>query len=603
MDSIVGRGKHTALTGLCNRVWHDQERPGPPGGYDTEAELGFFENYLGFRDRPCTKITNCLREVFGLEYDASLGRYEVRVGAAAHDRAAGYLEEIGCRRNDAGRYNCLITHYSGNTSPGKKNLAHWQAKGLFDLAKQAGRKVVLLDWDKRCPFADGVGIFTPRTGEGDIWGGFGSGDAETIAALIAQAEAYVGIDSGPGKVASATDTPSLICWIGHHPLQFHDPAPNTTHLIPADHRRMPPVENDQGRWEYFEKHYRFTIYTGPHGLVSAARSWLGGVLNHPVTDPDDPPFVLPQGIGDAVWALLKAKSLRPGRPVDIVLAGDPASEVGRRAVPFVKRFGFVRDVTVLDVPYLEDREHPADAQGRYRYVPDGVRHGYHYLMPNRTLEEGRRLEEWLPEVPLDWSVLDDFSWEGTERGDELGKSLEPFACFYLGPESGNVDEGHNRGFLWEPRDWVLLGKLLERRGVKVVVIGASYDRSYWERYVKEGVREQDMQWLDLIGRTDIGECFALIRRAKCLVAYQSGLAVFAHYLGVPVVTWWRPEGNSCHAEYPVSFSEEMRNAWTKPDVVAAGKYMGLVYKAGETPGDIAAEMVKRGWLDESVKKG
>ena len=44
---------------------------------------------------------------------------------------------------------------------------------------------------------------------GDIWGGFGSGDAERVTALIAQASLFAGIDSGPQKCAGATDTPAI----------------------------------------------------------------------------------------------------------------------------------------------------------------------------------------------------------------------------------------------------------------------------------------------------------------------------------------------------------------------------------------------------------
>ena len=62
-----------------------------------------------------------------------------------------------------------------------------------------------------------------------------------------------------------------------------------------------------------------------------------------------PTFVLPSGIGDTMWALLKIKAIASHRPIDIVLSGDPRREVDRRTVPFLKRMPFVREATVLDV--------------------------------------------------------------------------------------------------------------------------------------------------------------------------------------------------------------------------------------------------------------
>ncbi len=248
VDVVVGRGKHTALNGLCHRVWHSDESRDSER-YDTELVLGWYENYNRYPDRPNSKITNCLREVFGLDHDESLGRYECDVSTDAMQRAVGYLESIGAERDAGGKYNVVLFHYEGNTSQHKKNLGHWQVKALCDLAIRCGRIPVILDWDGRSPLPDGRTIFCPGCGGDDIWGGFGSGDASTIAALVQRAQAYVGIDSGPGKIASATprpgtaETPVLICWKKHHPIQFHDPAPNTVHLIPANHAGLPPIDH------------------------------------------------------------------------------------------------------------------------------------------------------------------------------------------------------------------------------------------------------------------------------------------------------------------------------------------------------------------------
>ena len=66
---------------------------------------------------------------------------------------------------------------------------------------------------------------------------------------------------------------------------------------------------------YFEEHYRFLTYQNEHHLVTVAAKWLAETLGKPEEFGNMPAvkFVLPQGIGDSVWALLKIKSIAAGR--------------------------------------------------------------------------------------------------------------------------------------------------------------------------------------------------------------------------------------------------------------------------------------------------
>jgi ADP-heptose:LPS heptosyltransferase len=598
-----GRGKHSALIGQCAGVTHDQERS-PEGHFDTEATLGWYENYSQFDDKPNSKITNCLAEVFGMSYDLSLGRYQVTIPDEARQRARAYYDSIGAKPLYEGRkYRAVILHYEGNTSTWKKNLKHWQAKVLADQILRSGRVPVVFDWDSRSTLPDQRTIFCPRPGRDDIWGGFGSGDAAVIGALIELAEAYIGVDSGPGKVASATATPTLIVWREHHPIQFHDPAFNTMHLIPNNWRGMPPVQDRPAVAAYFEKHYQYTIYQGDFGLTAAAGTWLRNLLGPEQEEAKalGRTFVVPPGIGDILWALLKIRSIAQDEPIDLVLSGLPDKEINWRAIPFLKRFPFVTRATVLDVPLLKNEEDSLrnDAQGRYRYLADGEQGQFTYLIPNAVLERGERLETWQPEHPLDWDVTQEFDWSNTDKGTDLGRALKPFVAFYLGPEEGNVEEGHNRGFLWEPKHWIELALLLRDR-FRIAVVGAHYDRSYYERYVREGVAKAGMKWFNFLGKLEIGETMALLRQAQCFVSYQCGLGIFAHYLGQRVAMWWRPDGDSCHPKRLVAFDNRMKDAWTNPAIVAEGKYLGLLYKR-ESPRDIYEEMTKRSWLELTSK--
>jgi hypothetical protein len=149
------------------------------------------------------------------------------------------------------------------------------------------------------------------------------------------------------------------------------------------------------------------------------------------------------------------------------------------------------------------------------------------------------------------------------------------------------------GFLWEPKHWCELALELVKRGLKIAVVGAPYDRSYWERYVREGVGERGMSWYDMIGRFEIGETFAFLRKSSLFVSYQCGLGIVAVDLGVPTIMWWRPEGDSIHPNRLVSFDERMKDAWVNPKRI--GNYYGALYKR-ENVADLIKVIDERGWV-------
>ena len=46
----------------------------------TRLQAGLVENYNCYADCPSTKVTNCLREVFGIQPDPALLKYKLHVG-------------------------------------------------------------------------------------------------------------------------------------------------------------------------------------------------------------------------------------------------------------------------------------------------------------------------------------------------------------------------------------------------------------------------------------------------------------------------------------------------------------------------------------------
>lgn len=238
-------GFAACFVNCVNMVW-GQDKPNQ-SVYEQIIGLNWTDCFETFGDRPSTKVAYALKNMFGIaEYDPALGRYEVQPNMEVLERC-NWGRTVAC-------------HFVGNSHPEKKNLS-------LDCRETIRRQIQELNGMP-------LGL--------DYYRGAGE-----LAAAISKCKAFIGIDSGPGKVASATDTPSLICWTGHHPLRYHDPAPNTTHLIPWDWKYNFPftispvlgmLHAEMKAAEYFEANYKFITYR-PGELAQEACRWLRETLS------------------------------------------------------------------------------------------------------------------------------------------------------------------------------------------------------------------------------------------------------------------------------------------------------------------------------------
>ena len=267
VDYVADKGKHSAAIGLVrNAVSYEDALPAKE--YDREVEIKLYDTFAAWKDRPNTRVTSCLHERFGLGWDPECGRYQINIQPDALNAAKDFLASTVARNR------IVAVQYQGDSSRELKNLSHVEAAQICTWILNLGRTPLLMDWRNISPIPDGREICTTgRLSMSDTWGR----DAQMNTAIISQCEAYVGIDSGPGKCATATETPTLIVWTGHHPALFHDPAPNTTHLVPAGHRDNPILRGNMHVAEWFEAHYHWRTYDEccPIGEV---KNWLKEVL-------------------------------------------------------------------------------------------------------------------------------------------------------------------------------------------------------------------------------------------------------------------------------------------------------------------------------------
>jgi hypothetical protein len=316
-------------------------------------------------------------------------------------------------------------------------------------------------------------------------------------------------------------------------------------------------------------------------------------------------ILVPPGIGDSVWAMIKIQSLakkltHPEEPVINVRlsCNDPDHMIESRSLEFISRFSFVNSAEMFPCPITHNNY--ATPEGYYNYILDGPRDHEkvnYVMMPNAPLERGIRLENWLPEYEANWDVMDEWAFKPDELA--FAKSLESehgeYVIFYMHSIYGNTTWGHNRNALWKPEEWVELSrKIREMHDVKIVAVGASWDNDYYDECIQPLLKEEEEHWVNLIDQTTIGQALAVGKSARYIISFQGGISMVPNYMGTPAAIFWRPQGDSIDPHVYVSFNELMAMAWVRPDNLENGKFLPLYY-GRSTPQSIVDGVQQLDW--------
>ncbi len=271
VDYCAEEGKQVVGNGIvANTFAYGQ--PHPSDHYDAEVLICLYDTFANWHDRPNTRVSSALHEHFGLAWDYTCGRYQVnfseKVLDEVHWRWTTFMPMLAAKGKPV-----VALHYKGDSSPTRKDLSDAQADSICDSIIALGAIPLILDWRNISPITHRGDVGTTGRAE---WSRNWGRAADYNCAVISQCKAFIGIDSGPSKCASSTDTPALVIWTGHHPAPFHDPAPNVTHLVPTGYHNLFPVCNDKGVIDWFEAHYNVRQY--PIDPCGEVKKWLAEVL-------------------------------------------------------------------------------------------------------------------------------------------------------------------------------------------------------------------------------------------------------------------------------------------------------------------------------------
>ncbi len=527
------------------RTWAlDQD---PEGNYQIQDRVPWFMPTQVYHNCPSNKPARYLIETLGIGPSVGMCGYRV-TPKEDHEIAANGLVVGGGRR----RVGVLI-HHQGRTLGEKKNLDEAAIARVVAVAARYGQPVFLLDLDRTSPLSgrDGIDVLDRRH---PVWGDDLEPSPGAIAAIANRMALCVGIDSGPGHLFGCTDTPSIICWTKHHPINHYGLAHNVRHLIPQQHEKN-LTAGMEGDLKFFRDWYYYREYKDlGDELETCAKEVLGHDRKKHVT------VCVPQGVGDIFWVYQK---LAPHyKTISLELGMVNASNIEDRSVEIMSIFPQVgscrrRAMPIDDYNALAAKKSSfAEMQKEWEAGPESVLYS-----ANRFLEEGTRLEAIDPDVETMWDVPLFY-----------GGAAIPFPRFATLAISGGT---LNVAQVWTVDQWVEYISLLYEKYVidlPLVHIGAEFDRT---------VMEQVNAKLTALGHRTMMLCnvpFAhkvdALARADLHIGYQSGLNILAANFGRPQVMLY------------FNWLSKMRDSWVKP-----GQQYFNCFLFRESPQEVAAKTV------------
>ena len=184
-----------------------------------------------------------------------------------------------------------------------------------------------------------------------------------------------------------------------------------------------------------------------------------------------------------------------------------------------------------------------------------------YIQANEHLGQGRRLEEWMPDLDTDFHYKFNFDIK------------EPYlGISHIGPFMG-IHMASMKGIrawkAWLPEMWHAFMQCVHKDFPEItfVILGGTWDIDTAVEVM--GLADGKLPIIDLTGKTKITDAIKVLNEIDYYVGYSSGLGVLANVLGKPSTSLW-----------PIHQAELMYS-WADPEMIETRDYMGFVYDSPE----------------------
>jgi len=259
-----------------------------------------------------------------------------------------------------------------------------------------------------------------------------------------------------------------------------------------------------------------------------------------ITKPDQnrPTILVPPGIGDSYWSIVKLpaflKERNLGLPEVSVVCPRAKSHNGHlRAFPFLEMFPFLKaSWNTVDRQDKASRAIWKEAYAREgRTVFEGVLGFDYFLSYNGHLRVGKELEE-IDELACDWHPPMWVSLEQEHFRETCQRTYGRYVVFYF------VFQGTYRYWTDEfPITEVIrsVKTICASTGLRPVFAGGPWDAE--DRQLATVLRAVP-EAVNLLGKTTVQQLFGLLKGAELVVGYPSGLTIMSGTLGCKTLSIW-----------------------------------------------------------------
>jgi hypothetical protein len=226
----------------------------------------------------------------------------------------------------------------------------------------------------------------------------------------------------------------------------------------------------------------------------------------------------PAGIGDYLW--IASKLLNTGEKFNVIMP-DSSPQRGHQLTDLMPYL-------IASHKYQEglgyriiDRRNILGSKSRWSHITEKS----FYLSANRHLEAGRRIGEFLPDLPPTYKMTFITGEEDKAKAEEL----LPVGPDYIGIYTSaykNARHEHYNG--WAVPEWSwMIRQLHKERKFVFVIIGAQYDSDLSEMLMDE-LSGAGIPFVNTVGQP-LGVVVELLKRLYYFMGFPSGLSILNEY--------------------------------------------------------------------------
>jgi hypothetical protein len=258
-------------------------------------------------------------------------------------------------------------------------------------------------------------------------------------------------------------------------------------------------------------------------------------------------FIVPAGIGDFSWAWSKFYSMR--HRIERI---DPLEGWPNRTAPYIELCGmpscYVEHTyqSIILAEALDPVKTWADIEALER---DTI-----MIEANEFLGTGKRLEDWLPDLPTEHHYPLHTTADDEARAERFLRGMpRPLvgisAASYRGSEAWST---------WNRLQWTEALKAIIAHGWNPVLLGGGWDDLTYSL-------AETLSLPDLVGKTSIAEAVCVQRKLDSYIGFSSGLGVIRTVLNKPAFMLW-PD-----PQWPLS------TAWPPLDMILNRRYVASLW--------------------------